>query len=87
MGRYLLDTNHLGAALDDRSTLRERFLQARRTGHRFGTCLPVLCELKTGLVHTSRRDRNRRILHILLREVRPWPLEPTIAPLYAEIYH
>jgi hypothetical protein len=31
MARYLLDTNHLGAALDARSTVRERIFQARRT--------------------------------------------------------
>jgi tRNA(fMet)-specific endonuclease VapC len=87
MARYLVDTNHLGAALDARSTVRERIFQARRAGHRFGTCVPVLCELETGLLHTRRRDQNRRILAVLLREVRIWPLEPSIALLYAEIYH
>lgn len=87
MSRYLLDTNHLGAALDDRSTIRERIFQARRAGHRFGTCVPVLCELETGLFHTIRRDQNRRILGVLLREIRIWPLGPAIAPLYAEIFH
>jgi tRNA(fMet)-specific endonuclease VapC len=87
MARYLLDTNHLGAALDARSTIRERLFQARQVGHRFGTCVPVLCELETGLLHTRRRDHNRRILTILLRQIRIWPLEPTIASLYAEIYH
>lgn len=87
MAQYLLDTNHLGAALDARSSIRERILQARRAGHRFGTCVPVLCELETGLRHTRRREQNRRILAVLLREVRIWPLEPAIAPIYAEIYH
>jgi tRNA(fMet)-specific endonuclease VapC len=87
MARYLLDTNHLAAALDARSTMRERIFQARRTGHRFGTCVPVLCELETGLFHTRRRAQNRQILAVLLREVRIWPLESSIAPLYAEIYH
>src|SRR5262249_40625960 len=56
-------------------------------GHRFGTCVPVLCELETGLVHTRRRDHNRRILAVLLQQIRIWPLEPAIATLYAEIYH
>lgn len=81
MARYLLDTNHLSAALDGRSTIRERIFQARRAGHRLGTCVPVLCELETGLVHTRRRDQNRRILGVILREVRIWPLEPAIAPI------
>jgi tRNA(fMet)-specific endonuclease VapC len=87
MARYLLDTNHLSAALDSRSTVRERNFQARRAGHRLGTCVPVLCELETGLLHTRRRDQNRRILGVIVREVRIWPLEPAIAPIYAEIYH
>ena len=87
MARYLLDTNHLGAALDDRSLILERLVQARRLGDRFGTCVPVLCELETGLQRTRRRDENRRILAVLLRQIRVWPLEPSLAPLYAEIFH
>lgn len=87
MARYLIDTNHLGAALHARSPIRERIYQVRQFGHRFGTCVPVLCELETGLIQTSRRDHNQRILAVLLRVVRLWPLEPTIAPYYAEIYH
>jgi tRNA(fMet)-specific endonuclease VapC len=87
MARCLVDTNHLGAALDARSTIRERIFQARRAGHRFGTCVPVLCELETGLLHTRRRHQNQHILSVLLREVRIWPLEPPLGPLYAEIYH
>ncbi len=87
MTRYLIDTNHLSGALHARSPIRERIYQARLAGHQFGTCVPVLCELETGLVHTIRRDHNRRILAVLLRVVRLWPLEPTIAPFYAQIYH
>lgn len=49
MARYLLDTNHLSAALDSRWSVRERMLQARLAGHRLGTCVPVLCELEVGL--------------------------------------
>jgi hypothetical protein len=30
MARYLLDTNHLSAALDDRSTIRGRLYQSRQ---------------------------------------------------------
>lgn len=87
MARSLVDTNHLGAAPDARSTARERTFQARRAGHRFGTCVPVLCELETGRLHTRRCDQNRRILAVLLRAVRIRPLEPSIAPLHAEIDH
>jgi hypothetical protein len=56
MARYLLDTNHLGAALDARSTIRERIFQSRQAGHRFGTYVPVLCEPEIGLLHRRRRD-------------------------------
>jgi tRNA(fMet)-specific endonuclease VapC len=87
MARYLLDTNHLGAALDDRSFIRQRLLQARRAGDRFGTCVLVVCELEAGLYHTVRRDHNRRILAVLMHQIRIWPLEPSVAPLYAEIFH
>jgi tRNA(fMet)-specific endonuclease VapC len=87
MARYLLDTNHLGAALADISTIRERIYQTRQAGHRFGTCMPVFCELETGIYHTSRRDHNRRVLAMLERQVRVWPLELAVAPMYAEIYH
>jgi tRNA(fMet)-specific endonuclease VapC len=87
MARYLLDTNHLGAALDDRSGIRKRLLQSRQAGHRFGTCVPVLCELETGLYHTRRRDHNRRVLAVLVRQIRVWPLLPAVASLYADVYH
>ena len=87
MARYLLDTNHLSAALDGTSRFRERLHQSLLAGNRFGTCVPVLCELETGIVHTRRRDENRRILTVILRKVRIWPLEPALAPLYAGMYH
>ncbi len=78
MARYLLDTNHLSAALDDMSSLRERLYQSIQAGHRFGTCVPDLCELETGIHQTRRRDHNRRILAVLLRRIRIWPLNPSI---------
>ena len=87
MARYLFDTNHLGAAIDDEAGVRECIVRLRRAGHRLGTCVPVLCELETGLERTRRREQNRRILRTLLRQIRIWPLEPPIARVYAEIYH
>jgi tRNA(fMet)-specific endonuclease VapC len=87
MARYLLDTNHMSAALDRTSAFRQRFKQSLLTRNRFGTCVPVLCELDTGIYHTKRRDENRRILAVILRQVRIWPLEPALAPHYAEVFH
>jgi tRNA(fMet)-specific endonuclease VapC len=87
MARYLFDTNHLSAAIDDEAGVRGRILGARQAGHRLGTCVPVLCELETGLERTRRREQNRRILRTLLRQIRIWPLDPPMARVYAEIYH
>jgi predicted nucleic acid-binding protein len=87
MARYRLDTNHLSYLLDDESTLRQRIYEALRSGHRLGTCVPVLCELEAGIAQTRRREHNQRILSMLLRRIRIWPLEVEISPLYAEIYH
>jgi tRNA(fMet)-specific endonuclease VapC len=87
MARFLFDTNHLSAAIDDEASVRERILQLRQAGHRMGTCVPVLCELETGLKRTQRRELNRRILATLLRQIRIWPLEPPMALIYAEVYH
>ena len=85
MERYLFDTNHFSAAIDDQAGVRERILQLRQSGHRMGTCVPVLCELETGLQRTQRREHNRRILGTLLRQVRIWHLEPPMALVYAEV--
>ncbi len=87
MARYLLDTNHLGAALNDESGIRHRLYQAMASGNNLGTCVPVLCELETGIAQTRRRRENQRILATLLRHIRIWPLDASIAPMYAEIYH
>ncbi len=70
MARYLLDTNHVGAVLDDRSALRERLYHSLKSGHRIATCVPVLCELETGIHQTHRRDHNRRVLAVFLRRER-----------------
>src|SRR5208337_4455473 len=83
MARYLLDTNHVGAVLDDRSALRERLYHSLKSGHRIATCVPVLCELETGIHQTHRRDHNRRVLAVFLRQIRIWPLNSAIAPLYS----
>jgi tRNA(fMet)-specific endonuclease VapC len=87
MARYLFDTNHLSTAIDDEAGVRERILELRRAGHRMGTCVPVLCELETGLERTQRREQNRRILATLLRQIRIWPLESPVSLVYAQIFH
>jgi tRNA(fMet)-specific endonuclease VapC len=83
---YLLDTNHLSAALGRVWPLRERLHQAYRQGRRFGTCVPALCELEVGIQQTRRPQALRRALDRLLREVRVWPLDLPLARVFGEIY-
>jgi predicted nucleic acid-binding protein len=86
MPDYLLDCNHLSAALRKVSSVRERIHQARRAGHRFISCYPVLCELEAGVQQTPKPEENRRRLAQLLRHVRLWPLDADTARLYGAVY-
>jgi tRNA(fMet)-specific endonuclease VapC len=87
MTGYLLDTNHLSDAIKPVSRVRERIEQARRSGRRIGTCVPVLCELEVGLERVSRREPYRRALGHLLTRVRIWPIEREVAGHYGVIFH
>ena len=86
MAGYLLDTNHLGAALTIGSGILRRFDQARRSGIRLGTCVPVLCELEAGIQQTRDLDRRRRVLKLLFRYFRIWPIDPPLAEAYGAIF-
>src|SRR5207245_359109 len=81
----LRDTNHLADAIRSVSTLRERLDREHRNGNRLGTIVPVLCELEVGIQQTADPDAYRRRLRRLSRFVRVWPIEPPLAPLFAEI--
>jgi tRNA(fMet)-specific endonuclease VapC len=84
---YILDTNHLGAALDGASQVYARILAARREGRRVGSCGPVLCELAVGIEHTARRDANWAALQVFLRQMRIWPVDLLTAQAYGQIYN
>jgi predicted nucleic acid-binding protein len=86
MPNYLLDSNHLSAALRKVSAVRERIYQGRKAGHRFISCYPVLCELEAGIQQTPKPEENRRRLTQLLRQVRLWPLDDGTTRLYGAIY-
>jgi tRNA(fMet)-specific endonuclease VapC len=86
MPDYLLDCNHLSAALRKVSPVRERIHQARRTGHRFISCTLVLCELEVGIQQTKNPNENRRRLDHLLRQVRLWPVDADTTRHYGAIY-
>jgi tRNA(fMet)-specific endonuclease VapC len=82
--RYLLDTNHLSAAVNRVSPLRDRLRRSHRSGAVLGTCVPVLCELEAGFQQTDDPAGLRRALVDLLGFVRVWPLEYAVARLYGE---
>jgi tRNA(fMet)-specific endonuclease VapC len=86
MPDYLLDTNHLSAALPPVSKIRDRIYQEHRRGIRVGVCIPVLCELEVGLRSLKKADSLRRTLKRLLSKIRIWPQQLDDAKLYAEIY-
>jgi tRNA(fMet)-specific endonuclease VapC len=86
MSDYLLDCNHLSAGIRKVSRLRERIHRARRAGHRFISCHPVLCELEVGIQQTAKPDEVRRRLGLLLRHVRLWPLDAETARAYGSLY-
>lgn len=82
MANYLIDTNHLGAAINPGSVLPSRIYEARKEGHRFGTCIPVLCELEWGLRYVRGISEYRHNLAKLLKIVRIWPLDVQTAQGY-----
>jgi tRNA(fMet)-specific endonuclease VapC len=86
MPDYLLDCNHLFAAMRKVSRVRDLIHQARRAGHRFVSCYPVLCELEAGIQQTAKPEENHRRLGQLLRHVRLWPLDAKTDRLYGTIY-
>ena len=86
MAGMLLDTNHLSAAINPVSRLRERLYQARRSGIRLGTCVPVLCELEAGIQSSKREASYRQQLKHLFKHVRLWPLDPEVARAYGGVW-
>lgn len=86
MSDYLLDTNHLSAALAPVSPVRERLYRANLVGERIVVCVPVLCELQAGIQGLTRPEPCLRQLRRLLAFVRIWPLESGLAEYYGTIH-
>jgi tRNA(fMet)-specific endonuclease VapC len=85
MIRYLLDTNHLGHAISADSSVQQRLQAALLAGHRFGTCVPALCEVEVGIRQTARRQANERRLRELIAELRIWPVDLSLISVFADI--
>jgi tRNA(fMet)-specific endonuclease VapC len=86
MSGFLLDTNHLGAALRRVSLVRDRIQQRRRAGIKIGTCIPALCELEVGIRQISRQEEGRRDLNLLMNHIRVWLIDQSIVASYGEIH-
>jgi tRNA(fMet)-specific endonuclease VapC len=86
MPAYLLDTNHVGMAVNRASTEGQRIFEARLRGMRLGTCLPVLCEIEAGLRQVRHKAKYRRDLNHLLLQLRLWPIDLKTTRLYGEVY-
>lgn len=86
MEGYLLDTNHLSAAIRKISVLRDRLRIAHRQGHRFATCWPVLCELEAGICQTARAEAYRRTFRGLLTEIRIWAVDWETVRIFGELF-
>lgn len=82
MSRYLLDTNHVGRALDS-GIVRDRMRQLLLAGNRLGTCVPVLCEVQVGINQTARQKRNTLALAQLVSELLIWPVDLELVSYYA----
>jgi tRNA(fMet)-specific endonuclease VapC len=86
MPAYLLDTNHVGMAVDRASHVGQRIFEARLAGVRLGTCLPVLCEIEAGMRQVRRKIKYRRDLNHLLRQLRLWSIDLRTARIYGDLY-
>ena len=85
MKAYLLDTNHIGLAVNRASSVGQRIFEARMDGLRVGTCLPVLCEIEAGMRYVRQPVKYRRDLNHLLLQLRLWPIDLTTARLYGDL--
>jgi predicted nucleic acid-binding protein len=87
MAGYLLDTNHLSAAVKPGAPVRARIREARAAGVRIGACVPALCELQVGAQRVQHPAEYQKALGRLLAQLRIWPLDAETARHYGEIYH
>src|SRR5438876_11271023 len=86
MPAYLLDTNHVGMAVDRATAVGQRVYEARLAGQRLGTCLPVLCEIEAGMRQVRHKAKYRRDLNHLLLQLRLWPIDLKTSRIYGDIY-
>jgi tRNA(fMet)-specific endonuclease VapC len=84
---YLLDTNHVTKAINKGSPERMEMRRLLGKGVRVGICVPVLCEVESGIWLVSRPEEYRASLAQLLAQVWIWPIDRATAKAYGEIYN
>lgn len=85
MKRYLLDSN----ALSHYSAKRRvygRAMQARRTGSKLGTAIPVAAEYLAGILSSATWQANLPVAEDMFRKLRLWPFDLNAARTYARLY-
>jgi predicted nucleic acid-binding protein len=87
MTGFLLDTNHLSAAVRLGSPIRDRIHWVRERGASVGTCVPALCELEVGVQQVRDPSTYRKALGRLLTRLRIWQLDQDTAWHYGDVYH
>lgn len=86
MSRFLLDTNAVADCVFRRRGVDDRVRDARRTGHKVGTGIPVLAELFGGVEYSATRDANMTILDRNVGLFRLWPFTVDAAREYGRLY-
>ena len=86
MTRYLLDTGIVGDFINHRRDVDQRVREARLSGARIGTCVPVVGELFAGVELSSSRDRNLRRLCAALSRIVCWPFDRRAAEEYGRLF-
>lgn len=83
---FLIDTNHLGAVATPGHPIRTALIGRANAGDRFGTCIPVICELEAGIQQTRNPQGYRQELSSISRYVRTWPLSNETAEIFGQLW-
>lgn len=83
--RYLLDTGAMGDLINRRRGVDERAREARSSGARLGTCMPVIGELFFGMEASASRDANLPKLIRALSRLVCWPFDRQAAEEYGRV--
>jgi tRNA(fMet)-specific endonuclease VapC len=85
MRRFLLDTGIVGDFINHRRGVDSRVREARLSGARIGTCLPVVGELFAGIEGSATRDRNLARLRNGLARLPCWPFDRKAAEEFGRL--